>query len=126
MRQTTTPVPVEGGVAGGALPMSAGTSPHGRRKPNGSACHRRTMAGVQEEAKHAIKAMSPLKSCDVEKPQPSGRCRKGAGVGDDRPLAAVARGPRHRALGGTRRRCSISYLRLTQIRIDANEDSRSN
>ena len=61
---------VEGGVAGGALPMSVGTSPHGRRKPNGSACQRRTMAEVQEEAKHAISAMSPLKSCDVEKPQP--------------------------------------------------------
>src|SRR5687768_15674293 len=70
IRKVTTPVPVEGGVAGGALPMSAGTSFHGRRKPNGSACHRRTMAGVQEEAKHAIRAMSPLKSCDVEKPQP--------------------------------------------------------
>jgi hypothetical protein len=66
----TTPVPVEGGVAGGALPKSAGTSFHGRRKPNGSACQRRTMAGVQEEAKHAIRAMSPLKSCDLEKPQP--------------------------------------------------------
>jgi hypothetical protein len=24
------------------------------------------MAGVQDEAKHAISAMSPLKSCDVE------------------------------------------------------------
>ena len=35
MRKVTTPVPVEGGVAGGALRMSAGTSPHGRRKPNG-------------------------------------------------------------------------------------------
>jgi hypothetical protein len=62
-------------VAGGALPMSAGASFHGRRKPNGSACQRRTMAGVQDEAKHAISAMSPLKSCDVEKPRPSGRCR---------------------------------------------------
>ena len=50
--------------------MSAGTSFHGRRKPNGSACHRRTMAGVEEEAKHAMSAMSPLKSCEVEKPQP--------------------------------------------------------
>ena len=59
-----------GGVAGGALPMSAGTSPQGRRKPNGSACHRRTMAGVQDEAKHAIRAMSPFKSCEVKKPQP--------------------------------------------------------
>jgi hypothetical protein len=49
IRKVTTPVPVEGGVAGGALPMSAGTSFHGRRKPNGSACQRRTMAGVQEE-----------------------------------------------------------------------------
>jgi hypothetical protein len=31
---------------------------------------RRTMAGVQDEAKHAMSAMSPLKSCEVEKPQP--------------------------------------------------------
>jgi hypothetical protein len=62
IRQTTTPVPVDGGVDGGALPISAGTSFHGRRKPNGSAFHRRIMAGVQEEAKHAISAMSPLKS----------------------------------------------------------------
>jgi hypothetical protein len=31
------------------------------------------MAGVQDEAKPAISAMSPLKSCEVEKPQPSGR-----------------------------------------------------
>ena len=61
MMQTTTPVPVEGGVAGGALPRSAGTSFHGRRKPNGSACQRRTMAGVQDEAKHATSSMSPLK-----------------------------------------------------------------
>jgi NhaP-type Na+/H+ and K+/H+ antiporter len=29
------------------------------------------MSGVQEAAKHAIKAMSPLKSCEVEKPQPN-------------------------------------------------------
>ena len=28
------------------------------------------MAGVQDEAKHAISAMSPLKSCEIEKPQP--------------------------------------------------------
>jgi hypothetical protein len=55
--------------------MRAGSSFHGRRKPNGSACHRRTIAGVQDEAKHAMSAMSPLKSCDVETPQPSGRCR---------------------------------------------------
>jgi hypothetical protein len=39
IRKMTTPAPIEG-VAGGALPMSAGTSFHGRRKPNGSACHR--------------------------------------------------------------------------------------
>ena len=49
IKKVTTPVPVEGGVAGGALPMSAGSSFHGRRKPNGSACQRRTMAGVQDE-----------------------------------------------------------------------------
>jgi hypothetical protein len=41
IRKVTTPVPVEGGVVGGALPMSAGSSFHGRRKPNGSACQRR-------------------------------------------------------------------------------------
>jgi hypothetical protein len=57
MRKVTTPVPVEGGVEGGALPMSAGTSFRGRRKPNGSACQRRTM-GVQDEAKHATSTMS--------------------------------------------------------------------
>ena len=68
MRKVTTPVPVAGGVAGGALPMSAGTSFHGRRKPNGSAFHRRIMAGVQDAAKHAIRAMSPLTSWLVEKP----------------------------------------------------------
>jgi hypothetical protein len=70
MRKVTTPVPVEGGVEDGALSISAGTSFPGRRKPNGSACHRRTMAGVQDEAKRAMSAISPLKSCDVEKPQP--------------------------------------------------------
>jgi hypothetical protein len=47
IRKVTTPVPVEGGVAGGALPKSAGTSFHGPRKPNGSACQRRTMASSQ-------------------------------------------------------------------------------
>jgi hypothetical protein len=46
IRKVTTPVPVEGGVEGGALAMSAGSSFHGRRKPNGSAFHRRIMAGV--------------------------------------------------------------------------------
>ena len=62
LRKVITPVPVEGGVAGGALPWA--------QEPNGSACQRRTMAGVQDEAKHAISAMSPLKSWLVEKPQP--------------------------------------------------------
>jgi hypothetical protein len=33
------------------------------------------MAGVQDEAKDAMSAMSPLKSCDVEKPQPQ-RCER--------------------------------------------------
>jgi hypothetical protein len=69
MRKVTTPVAVEGGVAGGALPMSAGTSFQGRKKPNGSAFHRRIMAGVKDEAKHAISAMSPWKTCGVENPQ---------------------------------------------------------
>jgi hypothetical protein len=49
-------------VDGGALPKSAGSSFHGRKKPNGSACQRRIMAGVQDEAKHAISALWPLKS----------------------------------------------------------------
>jgi hypothetical protein len=71
IRKVTTPVLVEGGVAGGALPMSAGTSFPGRRNPNGSAFHRRIMAGVQDAAKHAIRAMSPLRSWLVEKPQPN-------------------------------------------------------
>ena len=57
--------------------MSADTSFQGRRKPKGSACQRRTMAGVQDEAKHAMSAMSPLKSCDVEKPQPQRSERMG-------------------------------------------------
>jgi hypothetical protein len=52
MRNVTTPVAVEGGVAGGALPNSAGTSFHGRRKPNGSACHRRTVARVAEKPRN--------------------------------------------------------------------------
>jgi hypothetical protein len=60
---------------------SAGTPPfHGRRKPNGSACRRRTMAGVQHEAENAMSAISPLKSCEVEKPQPQER----AGIGSTR------------------------------------------
>jgi hypothetical protein len=46
------------------------TSFQGRKKPNGSACQRRTTAGVQDEAKHAVNATSPLKSCEVENPQP--------------------------------------------------------
>jgi hypothetical protein len=66
IRKVTTPVPVEGGVAGGTLAVNAGSSPHRRRKPNGSACQRRTMAEVHDEAKHAIRAMSP--SCEVKKP----------------------------------------------------------
>jgi hypothetical protein len=75
MRKVTTPVPVEGSVAGGALPKSAGSSFHGRRKPNGSACQRRTMAGVQAAAKHAISAMSPLKSCPTVDGQPAASMR---------------------------------------------------
>jgi hypothetical protein len=59
MRKVTRPVPVAGGAAGGAFPMSAGSSFHGRKQPNGSACQRRTMAEVQAEAKHAMRAMSP-------------------------------------------------------------------
>src|SRR5262245_64580852 len=73
MMQTTTPVAVEGGVAGGALPMSARTSFHGRRKPNGSAFHRRVMAAVQDAAKRAISALSALESALVEKAQPHGK-----------------------------------------------------
>jgi hypothetical protein len=51
--------------------MSAGTSFDGRKKPNGSAFQRRIIAGVQQEATHAISAISPLKSWLVEKPQPN-------------------------------------------------------
>ena len=69
IRKVTTPVPVEGGVAGGALAMSAGTSFQGRRKPKGSACHRWTMWPVQQAPQHRVRAMSPLKSWLVEKPQ---------------------------------------------------------
>ncbi len=63
IRKVTTPVPVQGDVAGGALPMSAGTSFHGRRKSKGSACHRRTMWPVQQAPQHRIRAMSRSKSC---------------------------------------------------------------
>ena len=35
IRKVTTAVPVEGGVAGGALAMSAGTSPVRKRTPTG-------------------------------------------------------------------------------------------
>jgi hypothetical protein len=49
IRKVTTPVPVEGGMAGSALPMSPGTWFQGRRKPNGSACDRRTMAGSRRK-----------------------------------------------------------------------------
>jgi hypothetical protein len=61
-------------VAGGALPMSAGTSFHGRRKPNGSACQRRTMAGVQEEAKQAMVALNLQR-------RKFSRCRSPMGAG---------------------------------------------
>src|SRR5688500_3528784 len=81
IRQMTTPVPVEGGVAGGALPMSAGTSPHGRRKPNGSACQRRTMAGVQDEAKHAMSDVAVEVLRGREAPAPAVDAEQGAGVG---------------------------------------------
>ena len=67
-----------GGVEGGALPMSAGTSFHGRRKPNGPAFHCGTMAGVHHEAERAIRAMLPLKRSDAEKLQRSeARVRRG-------------------------------------------------
>ena len=78
IRKVTTPVPVEGGPDRTRLERRGGWRAADerrhlvpwRREPNGSACQRRTMAGVQDEAKHAISAMSPLKSCEVEKPQP--------------------------------------------------------
>ena len=40
------------------------------RVASASPSQSRIMAGVQDAAKHAMSAMSPLKSCDVEKPQP--------------------------------------------------------
>jgi hypothetical protein len=61
MRKVTMPMPVEGGVEGGALPMSTGSSFHGRRNPNGSACQRRTMAGVEDETKQGISATSAFR-----------------------------------------------------------------
>jgi hypothetical protein len=82
IRKMTTPVPVEGAVAGGALPKSAGTSFHGRRKPNGSACHRRTMWPVQQAPQHRIRAMSPFWVFALT---PSGRRRH------ECPLSAVGR-----------------------------------
>jgi hypothetical protein len=43
----------------------------GAESRTGRAFHRRIMAEIQDEAKHAISAMSPLKSWLVEKPQPN-------------------------------------------------------
>ena len=84
IRQTTTLVPVDGGVAGGGLPMSAGSSFHGRRQPNGSACQRRTMAGVQEggEARDQRDvAVEVLRG--REAPAPAVDDEQGAGVRGD-------------------------------------------
>ena len=81
---------------------SAGASPHGRRKPNGSACQRRTMAGVQDEAKHAMSAMSLLKSCDVEKPQPQRSERMG-------PFTSYHQADNHTS---GRRRCRLADFLL--------------
>jgi hypothetical protein len=69
IRKVTTPVPVEGGIKGGALAMSRQLVPRAQ-EPERIGVPPPHMAGVQEEAKHAMSAMSPLKSCDVEKPQP--------------------------------------------------------
>ena len=69
MRKVTTPEPVKGGVAGGALPMSAGTSPRdagSRRVGVLPADHVARPAGAAAQDQ----AMSPLKSWLVEKPQP--------------------------------------------------------
>ena len=78
IRKVTTPVPVEGGVAGGALAIGAGTSFHGRRN---NRTDRRASAApwaaVQDEAKHAMSAMSPLSPGTSRGPSPSGRCRTG-------------------------------------------------
>jgi hypothetical protein len=55
--------------------MSAGTSFHGRRKPNGSACHRRTMAGsrTRRSTRERDVAVEVLRR--REAPAPAGRCR---------------------------------------------------
>jgi hypothetical protein len=53
-------------VAGGALPMTAGTSFHGRRKPNGSAFHRRIMAAVQDAAKHDVVGVETYRHVELE------------------------------------------------------------
>jgi hypothetical protein len=69
-------VPVAGGVAGGTLPMSAGSSFHRRRNPNGSAFHRRIMAGVQDATKHAISATCCAPLCprrDKDQNEASGK-----------------------------------------------------
>ena len=65
----TTPVPVEGGVAGGALPSAQAARPWAQEteRIGVPAPHH---GGVQDEAKHAMSAMSPLKSWDVEETQP--------------------------------------------------------
>jgi ribosome-dependent ATPase len=75
IRQTTTPVPVAGGAEGGALPMSAGTSFHGRRKPNGSACQRRTMAKSRRRRSTRWVRCRRWSPATSRRPSPSGRCR---------------------------------------------------
>jgi LUD domain len=78
------------GVAGGALPMSAGTSFHGRRKPNGSACQRRTMAGgpgggeARDERDVPVEVLrgreAPAPAVDAEQGAGAGRRRRARGT----------------------------------------------
>jgi hypothetical protein len=61
IRKVTTPVPVEGGMAGSALPMGPGTSFQGRRKPTDRRATASPWQGPGEEAKHAMIEVSLLK-----------------------------------------------------------------
>jgi hypothetical protein len=64
IRKVTTPVPVEGGVAGGALAMSAGTSFHGRRKLLDPAMVRRWQADPSGRCKTCMRSG---RSCETSR-----------------------------------------------------------
>ena len=90
----TTPVPVEGGVECGALRMSAGSSFHGHRKPNGSACQRRTMAASSWLSARRLLHGKGVRTDAVLHLAPAHRGGDGESArarGDQAPMAVVPR-----------------------------------